>query len=126
MSSWRTVTASVCVALMIVGAISAWSLATKSSKAQTLLEEIGCEFGRIECQVNDLVECRCEEQWVETPEGQEKLLRTCQWELVGAWCDSGPSYIPPCTEAYEGAEHVFAGVRKECFCGVDDCYWREM
>ena len=87
-----------------------------------VLETTGCEDGKVECQANELAECVCREGWVETPDG-EKFLLVCHWESTGEGC--GGMDISPCTRAYEGAERLFAGVRKECYCVDDDCYWRE-
>ena len=121
------VVATACGVMMSLIAIQLWPAHLESAKAQTILEQIGCESGRIECQVNEIAVCDCKEEWVEdTSSGQQNFLRICQWELVGAWCDDGSAgNIPACTEAYEGAEHVFAGVRKDCFCQGDSCYWRD-
>ena len=106
----------VCVAVAIT-----WAVLAGIAMSQ-VLETTGCEDGRVECQENELAECVCREGWVETPDG-EKFLLVCHWESTGEGC--GGVDISPCTRAYEGAERLFAGVRKECYCLDDDCYWRE-
>lgn len=100
-----------------------WAVLAGAGSATQTLETTGCDAGRVECQANELTECVCREGWVETPDG-EKFLLVCHWEATGEEC--GGTDISPCTKAYEGAERLFAGVRKECYC-LDDknCYWRD-
>ena len=97
-------------------------LAGTGMTTSQVLETSGCEDGRVECQANELAECVCREAWVDTLDG-EKFLQVCHWAPTGEGC--GAMNISPCTKTYEGVEGVFAGVRKECYCVGDDCYWRE-
>ena len=97
-----------------------WVGAVGAAHSQTL-EEVGCESGKLECQMYEMSECVCDEGWVQDSDGNERFLRVCDWQSTGESC--GSESISPCTKDYEGAETIQAGVRKECVCPVGDCYW---
>ena len=85
-----------------------------------------CTPGEVQCQVGELAQCGCYEDWRETPEGETMVFAVCEWESTGESCGN-PVRPPDCTPNRRGVEAEFAGgAIKTCTCygeNQDNCLW---